>query len=131
MSLKLYNVLMMMPRLLVCSTALFLPATAVAAQTSSVSAVDGTWVGEFAQASWTLEFRYTDKGWTGRYMSSKYNKWHDLQSLVISDNSVRFNIKAQPSVTFTLALDSSNKSLSGDVAIGNGATVPFSASRKV
>lgn len=94
------------------------------------SGVEGSWTGPFAQADWTFEFTRQDGGWSGRYMSSKYNKWHDLHSVTVSGNSVTFEIKSEPVLRFDLEIDSSGQGISGTMSVGSGLTRPFSAVRR-
>lgn len=100
------------------------------AQTPVASRVEGSWTGPFAQADWTFEFTRQDGGWSGRYMSSKYNKWHDLRSVTVSGNTVTFEIVSKPVLRFDLEVVSSGKDLSGTMSIGGGMTRPFSAVRR-
>lgn len=100
------------------------------AQTPVANGVEGSWTGPFGEADWTFEFTRRDSFWSGRYMPSKGNKWHDLQSLVVSGNSIAFSIKSEPVLSFDLELDSSGQGISGIISIGSGLTHPFSAVRR-
>lgn len=110
--------------------AMSLPSASVAAQGRAASLVEGSWTGQFAQADWTFEFTREGNAWSGRYMSSRHNRWHALQSLIVSRNAVRFSIRSEPLVSFDLEVDASNNRLSGDVTIGEGVNIPFSAERR-
>lgn len=99
------------------------------AQTPVASGVEGSWTGPFAQADWTFEFTRRDGGWSGRYMSSKNNKWDDLHLLTVSGNSVTFEIRSEPVLRFKLETDTAGQGLSGTLNIF-GRTLPFSAIRR-
>lgn len=112
----------------ICSTA---PIAASAAPQRAVAANSpaGTWVGTFAQTEWTFEFKRQGDVWSGQYMSARTKKWIPMQSLVVSAQTVRFGLGSKPEISFNLKVDSTNKSLVGDMD-AFGRKMPFSAARK-
>lgn len=63
-------------------------------------------------------------------MDVKFNKWHDLQSLTVSDDAVAFDLPYRPVVHFELQVDPSGRVLSGTTNLGGRLTRPFSAARR-
>ncbi len=114
--------------LAVCSTST-VPASSVAAQGRVTGDLAGTWAGSFVQTEWTFEFKREGNTWSGRYMSAKDKKWQPMQSLAVSERTVRFGIDSKPPVTFTLKVDPTNKILAGNVNVF-GRNLPFSAARR-
>ena len=114
---------------LAVSSALAVPASAVAAPKKVAGDVAGTWAGSFVQTEWTFEFKREGNTWSGRYMSAKTKKWQPMQSLAVSGPTVRFSMDAKPPVTFNLKVGSNNKTLAGDVILF-GRNLPFSAARR-
>lgn len=113
--------------LAVCST--LAPSASVAAPARAATDVAGTWAGTFAQTEWTFEFKREGGAWSGRYMSAREKKWQPMQSLAVSERTVRFGIESKPPVTFNLKVDPANKMLAGDVNVF-GRKLPFSAARR-
>ncbi|HEX8468795.1 MAG TPA: hypothetical protein VF620_13420 [Allosphingosinicella sp.] len=101
----------------------------VAAQGRVAGDVAGTWAGSFAQTEWTFEFKREGNGWSGRYMSARAKKWLPMQSLAVSQRTVRFSMDSKPPVTFNLKVDPTNKVLAGDIDLF-GRKLPFSAARR-
>lgn len=99
------------------------------APTPVARGVEGSWTGPFAQADWTFEFKQQGGVWSGRYMSSKGNEWHPMQSLVASARTIRFSMDSKPLVTFSLEVGPTNETLTGDVNVF-GRNLPFSATRR-
>jgi len=114
--------------LAVCMT-LAAPASSVAAPGKVARDVAGTWTGSFVQTEWTFEFKREGNTWSGQYMSARDKKWHPMQALAVSEQTVRFSMQSKPPVTFTLKVDPTNKILAGDVNVF-GRNLPFSAARK-
>ena len=108
---------------------LSVPASAVA-QNSEASPLAGQWTGRFGSADWTFEFKNEAGSWSGKYMSAKFQKWHALEKVRVSGRSVSFNVVSKPQLTFDLAVDNTNRTLSGKVTIPNGMGMPFSAARR-
>lgn len=119
-------------RAIILAPVLTLPLAAppVHAQSPVASSVEGSWTGQFAQSDFTFEFTLQDGVWSGRDMSSRTNNWHDLNSVVVSGDSVQFSIQSEPVLSFVLTVDSTGRSLSGVAKIPNGLSVPFSATRR-
>lgn len=105
--------------------------TAAIAQSSPAIVIVGEWTGKFGTSDWTFHFENEAGIWSGRYISSKGNMWHDLRNIVVSGHSISFDVVSSPQLKFNLSVDDSNKSLSGDVTIPSGLSVPFSAVRKL
>ncbi len=101
------------------------------AQVPQARSVEGSWAGApFGLGEWIFEFKRHDGGWSGRYMDVKFNKWHDLQSLTVSDDAVAFDLPSRPVVHFELQVDPSGRVLSGTTNLGGRLTRPFSAVRR-
>lgn len=117
---------------LTCATASLgvLHSAPLQAETSQGNMVDGMWVGPFLKADWTIDFKNEKGVWSGRYMSSKYNKWHNLENVVVKGRSVSFNIVSTPQLNFSLALDETGKVLSGSAVLPTGSSIPFTAVRQ-
>jgi hypothetical protein len=105
-------------------------APSAAAQTADASIVEGTWIGEFGQADWTIELKKEGSGWSGRYMSSKVKIWRALYSVSVSGRSVSFTVKSEPPMNFVLSVDGSGRKLSGQARITETIALPFSATRR-
>lgn len=105
--------------------------TAAIAQSSPASVIVGEWTGKFGTSDWTFHFENEAGIWSGRYISSKGNMWHDLRNIVVSGHSISFDVVSNPQLKFNLSVDDSKKSLSGNVTIPSGLGVPFSAVRKL
>ena len=115
-----------------CAAGLAVPfALAVAqpaiAQTAPANKIAGAWRAPFGTGTWTFEFKQENGVWSGRYMSSKYQKWHDLLAVKVEGDRVRFAVEATPSLDFDLKLD--GNALNGDLTFGKSRKVPFVAER--
>ena len=101
----------------------------VAAAPVTASSAAGTWTGPFLGYTFTFEFAKSDKGWTGRYRSTKGNKWADVQNLEVVGSTVRFNVVSQPPSLYTLTLDQTGRTLAGSVQIGKFPAMPLNLTR--
>ncbi|MFA5988762.1 MAG: hypothetical protein WC803_04050 [Sphingomonas sp.] len=115
--------------LLIGAPKLLRPTVAIA-QSSPASVIVGEWTGKFGTSDWTFHFENEAGIWSVRYISSKGSMWHDLQNIVVSGNTISFDIVSSPQLKFNLSVDDSSESLSGNVEIPSGLGVPFSAVRK-
>lgn len=113
----------------ICAVGLFYPGM-VSAQAAPTNVVAGEWIGKFGTSDWTFAFKNESGVWSGRYMSSKSNKWHELQNLRIADRSVSFSVVSTPQLQFALSVDDTNRRLAGNVTIPSGMAMPFLATRK-
>lgn len=114
------------------TTSFVLPQSVVA-QEPRASAVAGTWAGQFGPSEWIFEFRRTGRSWSGRYMDAKYQKWHELQNLQVSSNTVSFSVVSNPQLTFSLVLDNRAGTLAGTGSTPNmppGVGIPYSGTRR-
>lgn len=100
------------------------------AKPAEVNKISGAWVGPFFKADWTFEFKNENGVWTGQYMSSKYNKWHALENVIVKGSVVSFNVVSTPQLNFSLTADEAGKMLSGSASLPNGSSIPFTAVRK-
>lgn len=104
----------------------------IAAQSVEASTVAGSWTGQFGRGQWTFEFRHEGGTWSGRYMDSRFQRWHSLHNIRVSGRSVSFNIESSPQLSFSLSVDEANAVLSGmatvpDILAGTG--IPYSGTR--
>lgn len=97
------------------------------AETPASPGIVGAWKAPFGESIWTFEFKQENGVWSGRYMSSKAQKWHDLLAVRVEGDRVRFGVEATPTLDFDLRL--SGNALKGELAFGNGRSVPFIAER--
>jgi len=89
----------------------------------------GQWTGPFAGADWTFELTRNEKGWSGRYRTTRGPNWHPLERLSVSGGCVSFGLPSQPPVSFHLTLGSDGRTLAGQIAMAGHLSLPFSAVR--
>lgn len=96
---------------------------------ASTDVIAGTWKSDFGPDVWLFRFSRESGSWSGQYMSTKYNKWHDLVDLTVQNGDVSFSIKSSPTVTFRMALSKDGNGLNGSASLPNGKTFSQSAVR--
>lgn len=100
-----------------------------AAIAATEATISGSWSGPLLGYVWTFEFTRAGDSITGRYKTSKSNKWSDLDDVIYKNGVVQFSFESKPPSSFKLEMNASGKTMAGSAKFGELPLMPITLTR--